>query len=115
MEAEMRIKALANHLEIEIDEIQSTKYDEKILEVGNDEYLIVTDQEADDIWDERLESYIDECILPDIPEHARNYFDNESWKVDAQMDGRGHAISSYDGCEYDIEIDGEILYIFRLN
>lgn len=32
-----------------------------------------------------------------------------------EIDGRGHVISLYDGIEHEIEIDGEILYIYRNN
>ena len=47
--------------------------------------------------DEHLDSYIEECL--EIPEHLRFYFDEEKWKDDARMDGRGHSLSSYDGHE----------------
>lgn len=115
MEIETRIKALAKHLECGIDDLSESTYDEQVIDCGRQEYLVVTDDEANNIWDERLESYIDDCILPDLPDHLQSYFDSERWKVDAQMDGRGHSIASYDSCEYDVEIDDETLYIFRLN
>lgn len=115
METETRIKALAKHLECGIDDLNESSHDDQTIECGKQEYLVVTDEEADDVWDERLESYIDECILPRLPEHVQMYFDNEKWKEDAKMDGRGHSISSYDGGEDEIEIDNEMLYIFRLN
>ena len=115
MQTETRIKALAEFLECDIDNLSESKWDDKVIKNGSEEYFVVDDMEADVIWDERLDSYIEECILGELPEHLRLYFDNERWKTDAQMDGRGHSISSYDGKENEIEIDGEILYIFRLN
>jgi hypothetical protein len=79
------------------------------------EYRVMTDAEADAAWDESLENYIDECILPELPEAHRSYFDYEAWKRDARYDGRGHCLSSYDGCEYEEQIDGEWYYIYRVN
>jgi hypothetical protein len=82
------------------------------------EYLVLTDDEADEMWDEQLDNYIDECILAELPKGvARNYFDRAAWKRDARHDGRGHSLSSYDGNEdkiYDEE-DEETYYIYRTN
>lgn len=115
METETRIKALAKYLECKVNDLNESSYDEQVIECGKQEYLVVDEQEADDVWEQRLESYIEECIRAQLPEHLRSYFDSDSWKEDARMDGRGHSISSYDGCENDIEIDGETIYIFRIN
>lgn len=52
---------------------------------------------AEDAWDESLECYIDDYILPELPKQFQNYFDHESWKTDARMDGIYHSLSSYDG------------------
>jgi len=79
------------------------------------EYLVLTDDEADAKWDEALENYIDECILPEIPSQYRNYFDNKKWKEDAKDDGRGHSLARYDGHEQEETVDGETFYIYRTN
>jgi len=42
-----KIQALANYLECEVDELEQTKYDKNIFEYGNQEYLVLTDEEAD--------------------------------------------------------------------
>ena len=76
-------------------------------------YLVVTDSEADQLWDEDLENYIDDCILPEVPESARNYFDRDKWKSDTQVDGRGHSLGRYDGCENEEEVDSITYYIYR--
>ena len=57
-------------------------------------YAIGTKEEADNAWEEALDNYIDECIIPELPEHFTNYFNEERWKDDAKMDGRGHSLSS---------------------
>lgn len=77
----------------------------------NEDYLVLTDEEADEEEDRQLDNYIDECL--EIPNNIRPYFDEESWKQDARMDGRGHILSSYDGCEYEEEVEGTHYYIYR--
>ncbi len=81
------------------------------------EYLVLTDEEADEMWDEQLDSYLDECVLPELPETARRYFDRDAWKRDARHDGRGHSLSSYDGNEDEVydEEDDTTYYIYRTN
>ena len=78
-----------------------------------EEYDVLTDEEANDRWDEELQNYIDKIILPEIPEPYKNYFDDEAWKRDAQYDGRGHSISRYDGCEYEEKVNDTWYYIYR--
>jgi hypothetical protein len=114
MTSEERIEALADHLELTGDEWNDITegYDETILEYGQQEYMVLTDDEANDRWEESLDSYIEECIIPELPEHLKYYFDDEAWKRDARYDGRGHCLSSYDGCEHD-GING--LFIYRTN
>ena len=112
---ENKIKALAEHLGIDADEVEETSYDDCTFEADGGEYMVLTDDEADQLWDESLDSYIDECILPEMPEHLAGYFDYEKWKRDARMDGRGHCLNHYDSGEDEIEIDGEYFYIYRIN
>ena len=101
--------------EEEKQELRESSYDENIIEYYNEEYEVLTDSEADDRWDDELNNYIDECILPELPDHLQNYFDEEEWKRDARFDGRGHAISRYDGREEEIKINGTWYFIYRQN
>lgn len=108
-----RAKALAQHLDL-----TDTDY---ILEVGNNEYrygdnyyLILTNKEADEIWDDFLRGYLDECVLAKIPNDLQCYFNEDKWLEDARKDGRGHAIASYDGVENFEEVDDTIYYIYRM-
>jgi hypothetical protein len=80
---------------------------------GNQEYTVYTDSEADAVWEEKLDEYIEERILPNIPEDFRNYFDDDAWKQDAIIEGRGHTLSLYDGDESEIEYKGVVYYIYR--
>jgi hypothetical protein len=111
--------ALASYLECEPDELTEESYQLydalAIYSHGNAEYAVGTDAEADEAWEASLESYLEECVYPELPETMKNYFDDEAWKRDARFDGRGHSLSSYDGNENEAEADGETFYIFRIN
>jgi len=110
-----RKQALKQHLgDTDLNEMKICQFDETLVELNNgEEYLVLTDDEADDQENEYLESYIDECL--EIPDNVRPYFDEEKWKKDARMDGRGHSLSCYDGSEYEEEVDGTTYYIYRRN
>ena len=102
-----KILALAEFLECDPDEITDTTWGE--FEHGSESYQVLTDDEADVLWEEQLDSYIDDCL--EIPDHLKFYFDCDAWKSDAKIDGRGHSLSSYDGCEHE---SGEF-FIYRTN
>lgn len=97
------------------DEFKVSSYDDNRVEYGKQEYLVCTDSEADDLWEESLDSYLEECIYPELQGNLKHYFDNEQWKRDARMDGRGHSLSGYDGCENEEKIEDTWYYIYRTN
>lgn len=107
---EARTDAIAD-VTSELDSIVNTYGD--TYSYYREEYLVLTDEEADDEWDDALENYIDEVIMSEIPECYQNYFDREAWKKDAEYDGRGHSLSSYDGEENEEEVNGTTYYIYR--
>lgn len=111
-----RAIALAKFLGIDPEEVTlygGTHYELTIFETPEGDYAVGTDAEADESWDQSLESYIDECIMPEIKdENLKRYFDVEAWKRDARFDGRGHCLSSYDGDEIELEND---LFAYRIN
>ena len=80
---------------------------------GNQEYKVFTDAEADHEWDLYLDSYIDDCM--EIPENVLPYFDEDKWKRDAKMDGRGHSLNPYDGGEEWATFNRVDYYIYRNN
>jgi hypothetical protein len=113
--------SLALHLECSPDELTEESHDHygmTIYSLGSQEYSVGTDDEADSAWDQELDNYIEDCIEPELEKVAVGNlapyikFDSEMWKRDARHDGRGHALSRYDGDE--IELDGD-LYAYRLN
>jgi len=109
-----RERALLEHLgeDYNIDDIQVTSHDETWFEVKGgkypNEYQVLTEDEANELWEEALESYLEECIYPELPENMKSYFDDDAWKRDARFDGRAHSIARYDGEEHEI---GEFVII----
>ncbi len=74
-----------------------------VLDAESGLFAIGSDEEADDAWVRGMESYFDECVLPEVPDHLQSYIDEDKWMDDAKMDGRGHVLSTYDGTETQIE------------
>jgi len=97
-------RAYAKFLDLEFEDWSDIEEDSDTYKYGREEYLILTDNEADEMWDESLDNYIEECILPEIPKQYHAYFDDESFKEDCKRDdGRGHSLAAYDGNEVDME------------
>lgn len=111
----LRLKALALHLGVDVSELNVSAYDDQTVEYGNQEYLVVTDDEADELWEQDLDNYLVEIILPELPETAKRYFDREAWKNDARFDGRAHSLARYDGDENTETINEIEFYIYRIN
>lgn len=93
----------------QVEEIDSNCYDADM------NYMVCTDSEADYKWEESLDSYLEECVYPELSGNLAQYFDDEKWKRDARFDGRGHSLSSYDGNENEQVVNGETYYIYRIN
>lgn len=113
-----KLEAVAQFLGLDEEEkenLQVSSYDENIIEYYSEEYEVLTDNEADDRWEQELDYYLEEIIYPELPDHLVNYFDDDAWKRDARFDGRGHAISRYDGCENEEKVNDTWFYIYRQN
>ena len=108
-----KIQALGKHLDLNNEDLRMIEESGDYLSFDDREFLVLTDDEAEKKWDEHLDSYIEECL--EIPEHLRFYFDEEKWKDDARIDGRGHSLSSYDGHEHEIKINETEYFIYRTN
>ena len=126
------IEALKKHTDCEYSDI--TKEGKTTYFIGDQEYLVLNDQEAqkrceedikESIWAFRSSfiskhTGIDEEIIKSVQEHCegsnemilRSIKDLEKFIKDAILsDGRGHFISYYDGNEHEIDD----LFIYRLN
>ena len=117
-EYSLKVRALAAHLNVNPATITEPSDDEQAFECENEpgEWLVLTDSEADDAFDRSLDSYIDDCILHEVPEAYRSYFDSAAWKRDVRIsDGRGPSLATYDGQENEEKIEGEWFHIYRVN
>lgn len=136
----MKVKALAVFLNVTEEEIDSSEYDENLFEFENQEYLVLTDEEAN----ERTKEYISDTVwafntdfiiqhsstldydkaseqviraIQDLYENGNEAIkklidDFDEFVENAiSADGRGHFISGYDGEENE---EGGF-YIYRIN
>lgn len=132
-----KIQALANFLGEDQEEINQSSYNENLFEYGNQEYLVLTDEEAD----EEVKEYIKETLwafnasfLADETDMPKEIFEalqpkceganeailklvektcglDEFVESAVQSDGRGHFLSTYDGEEN----EEEKYFIYRTN
>jgi hypothetical protein len=117
-EHDPKVLALAAHLEADVSAISECRHGDSTYESEADpgEYLVLTDNEADEAFKASVESYIDECVLTEIPEAYRGYFNAEAFIRDVELgDGRGPTLSGYDGAEQEAQIDGTWYFIYRVN
>ncbi len=116
-DADPAFLALAEYCDVDPCEVSAAKYGDNTYDADGGEYLVLSESERESVAAERLESYIDECLLEGVADTIAQYFDRAAWKRDALLsDGYGHTISSYDGEEHEIcTEDGSSLYIYRTN
>lgn len=134
-----KTQALAKYLKVEQSEIETSRYDNDTLEHGREEYLVLTDEEADSrakdailesAWAFRpeflaahLKEGVDQEVVELIQSNGKcednnkailSLIDDVDHFVDdaIKADGRGHFLSHYDGEE--IELSGG-LYAYRNN
>lgn len=79
----------------------------------NDTYSVYTEEEVDKALDERLESYLEDNILCQLPCELRGYFDSEEWISDNNSD-RGTWLNYVDGNEYTETVNGTTYYIYNI-
>lgn len=134
-----KVEALAAWLEVDTDELSESSYDDSLIEYGREEYLVLTDSEADgrteeyvrdSLWAFRssfLVNYMPEGVTEDVLEPMQEKLCEDATPAIVAMvgdrldelvedaissDGRGHFLSGYDGEE--IELTGD-LYAYRTN
>jgi len=138
MKTNERIEALAEFLEIEkdgMDDITETRHTENCFEYGRDEYLVLTDEEADEavkesikdsLWAFNADFICNVCDLPSELEDGIRAAQEKQCEsandwilrlVEKQCgidrfveqavsaDGRGHFLSSYDGEENEVAVE----------
>lgn len=83
-----------------------------VVNCGEREFTVYNDLEADRAEDNWLDGLLDD-MLSNVPDNLRIYFDEDRWKDDAKMDGRGSALNGWDGQEWVYEIDGEQYFVYK--
>ena len=138
---ETRIAALRHALDEHDAEPEEVAYRDNLYEIGNREYLVLTDEEADDearenilrdLWAFRADfllghlpegmttealQAIQEKLCEAATEPIRAMIKDLDHFVDDAIaaDGRGHFLAGYDGEEAEVEIDGTDFYVYRVN
>lgn len=99
-----------------ISDITDLEIDTDTVHINGEDIYVLTDDEADDLANSMLDNFIDDCILSEIPERYRYYFDSEKFKRDVlNYDGRASQLAAYDGDESIYTVDGCDIYIYRWN
>lgn len=120
---ELRMKAFCEHFECTEEEVEIDNYNGCCFNYDDCEYLILTDDEADEEEKRCLENYVEGCLLPELPEWCHRYFNEEEWCKDNKgLYYRPSWIAAYDGHEIEVIIkdnDGDgynnHFYIYRIN
>lgn len=109
-----RRTALARLLNINILETERASEDGRTFEAVGHDWMVLTDTEADNAFDEEVENYVDDCM--DIPSNIMPYFDMDAYKKDVMMaEGRGRLLASYDGEEREeYGTTKELLFIYKV-
>ena len=103
-EEEEKVFALMEHT--------GNNWDEAEADYDSANYKVVTDIEADELLEEALNQYIEDCVLTNIETQWHKYFDEDSWKLD-NRDDRGFWLNYHDGSEDEEIINGTIYYIYK--
>jgi hypothetical protein len=98
---EERLNALAEFLEVNTDEIEVEKSYDEIYEnrfiVNDDEYIVLTDEEADKLAEEQIKSSLWAFNSDFIIEHTKNYEDMDCYEYNSAVDSLKRAQA--DCCE----------------
>jgi hypothetical protein len=139
-----RIHALAKHLQCDASDISKASYGDNVYEAEGDEYLVLTEDEANELAAERIKESLWAFNAEFISSHTKHGLDDDQIEALKQMqgklcenansivealiedldhfiedairsDGRGHFISSYDGEEYEVGEKIIEFYIYQTN
>lgn len=90
-------------------------YNSCVYECGrNRSFLVMTEEDKDERVRESAESYVQEFVLSQIPEHLHFYFDEDKFIEDSLSDFED-SLASYDGNLAEIDIDSSEFRSFLLD
>lgn len=108
----------------EIEDINELEIDNDTVNLYNESYYILTDDEADELFDKMVDNLIEEELY-NIPEHLKRYFNEQDYKDDIKRwDGRESILAFCDHYENEIHVITlnkftynfcESIYIYRTN
>lgn len=108
-----RLVAFGILMELSMSELEDVKIDGTSFSYYKQGWVGGTENEVEELCDRVIKDYIEECVLPEIPEPYRDYFDTDGYAYDYLDDGRGRWLSSYDGYEKEISVNGTYYYFYR--
>ena len=97
-----KILALMEHAGYDWDQAESEM---------DSNYKVLTDDEATKAFEDSVKSSVDDTIA-ELPDHLQRYFDREEYIYD-NFDDRGAQLSTYDGREHEVSINGTTYYIYK--
>lgn len=125
-----KVWALAKHCDCTLEEMSNIEVERNCNYTcqGRD-YLVCTDNEADELEKERVESTIEECYLSEMKyshngynfskrevnqvwQYIEPYIDIDRW-VNDWCGNRGENLSNYDGCEYEELVNDTWYFIYK--
>lgn len=123
------VKALHAEVGGDLSQIEQSRHADNEFSADGGDWLVLTDDEADERARASCRSFVDECIFGAVePQNNNNnkntwlrdtvekYFNTEAFIEDAISDnGRGCQLASYDHEEREREVDGIRYYIYRTN
>jgi hypothetical protein len=98
---------------IDIDERGYDYFGAPYFEIGGSDYVVIPDSMIESVFHDYAEELIDECILPELNEKYRSYFDYDKFIQDMSFDGYGQ-MSSYDGEDNEQKYNDEYYHILRM-
>ena len=107
------VHALCLMLESRIKDVKTIEEEDNRITVCGIEYLCGDDEEMDEEYEEYLVNYIDDCVLCDIPQIYRKYFDTDKFIADCSYDGRGNELNLWDSSELEYTLNDTTYYAYR--
>ena len=96
-------KDLLTEIEVNFDEETIEELEDHLndtdfeMDIDGATYRFIHDSEIENAFKEYMESYIDDCVLPEIPEYLQAYFDSESFISDTRINDGYSIFASYNG------------------
>jgi len=88
-------------------------YEDCLSDYESENYLVLTDDEADEATEEYYIAYVNDIVLTEIPAYYRQYFDIDACVSYYSQDGRGYALNRCNGDEYQETINGTDYFIYQ--